>query len=48
MMMMMEKKLEGHINNEEYLMCQKFWDKFGMKDMSDYHDRYLKKMFCIS
>ena len=41
--MMMEKKLEGHISNEEYLMCQKFWDKFGMKNIGNYHDHYLKK-----
>ena len=41
--MMMEKKLEGHISNEEYLMCQKFWDEFGMKNIGNYHDHYLKK-----
>ena len=37
------KKLDGYISDEEYLMCQKIWDKFGMKDMGDYHDHYLKK-----
>ena len=41
--MMMEKKLEGHISNEEYLMCQKFWDEFGIKNIGNYHDHYLKK-----
>ena len=41
--MMMEKKLEGHISNEEYLMCQKFWDEFGMKNIGNYDDHYLKK-----
>ena len=24
-------------------MCEKIWDKFDMKNMSDYHDHYLKK-----
>ena len=37
------KKLDGHISDEEYLMCQKIRDKFDMKDMGDYHDHYLKK-----
>ena len=37
------KKLNDHLSNEEYLMCQKIWDVFGMKNMSDYHDHYLKK-----
>ena len=24
-------------------MCNKTWDIFGMKNMDDYHDHYLKK-----
>ena len=24
-------------------MCQKIWDEFGMKNMADYHNHYLKK-----
>ena len=24
-------------------MCEKIWDEFNIKDMSDYHDHYLKK-----
>ena len=35
-------KLAGHINNEEYLMCKKIWEKFDMKNRADYHDHYLK------
>ena len=37
------KKLDGHISYEEYLTCKKIWDVFGMKNMGDYHDHYLKK-----
>ena len=40
------KKLDGHITHEEYLTCGKIWDKSDMKIMSNYHDRYLKKMIC--
>ena len=36
----------GHVTNEEYLACVKVWNKFNMKNMGDYHDYYLKKMFC--
>ena len=25
------------------MACEKIWDKFGMKNMGDYHDYYLKK-----
>ena len=28
---------------EDYLMCEKIWNKFEMKNMGDYHDHYLKK-----
>ena len=37
------EKLDGHINDEEYLTCKKIWEKFDMKNMGDYHDHYLKK-----
>ena len=37
------KKLDGHINDEDYLACKKIWNEFSMKTMSDYHDHYLKK-----
>ena len=36
---------DGHISIEDYMVCEKIWDKFGMKNMSDYHDHYLKKMY---
>ena len=28
---------------KDYLMCEKIWNKFEMKNMGDYHDHYLKK-----
>ena len=37
------KKLDGHINNEDYLMRKKNWNKFNLKNMGDYHDHFLKK-----
>ena len=40
---MMAKKLDCHISNEEYLMCQKIWGEFGITNMGDYHGHYLKK-----
>ena len=30
------KILDGHINDEEYLTCEKIWDKVDMKNMGDY------------
>ena len=40
---MMMVKYHGHISIKDYLTCEKIWNKFGMKNMGDYHDRYLKK-----
>ena len=37
------KKLDGHIRDEDYLTCNKIWNEFNMKNMSDYHNHYLKK-----
>ena len=37
------EKLDGHINDEDYLTCKKIWNEFNMKNMGDYHDHYLKK-----
>ena len=34
---------DGHISIEDYLTCEKIWNKFKMKNMGDYHDQYLKK-----
>ena len=37
------EKIGGCISDEDYLTCNKIWNKFTMKNMSDYHDHYLKK-----
>ena len=37
------EKLDGHTNDEDYLICKKNWNEFNMKNMGDYHDHYLKK-----
>ena len=37
------KKLDGHINDEDYLTCKKIWNEFNMKNMGYYHDHYLKR-----
>ena len=34
---------DGHISVKDYLTREKIWDKFGMKNMGDYHGHYLKK-----
>ena len=41
------EKLDGHINNEDYLTCKKIWNKYGIKNMYDYHDHYLKKIVLL-
>ena len=38
------KTSDGHISIEDYLICERIWNKFKMKNMGDYHDHYLKKM----
>ena len=35
--------MNGHISDEDHLTCKKIWNEFNMKNMSDYHDHYLKK-----
>ena len=37
------KKLDGHINDEDYLAGKKSWDELYMKNMGDYDDHFLKK-----
>ena len=37
---------DGHVSIEDYMVCERIWDKFNMKNMGDYHDHYLKKR-CI-
>ena len=34
---------DGYISIADYLMCEKIWNEFKIKNMSDYHDHYLKK-----
>ena len=41
--LLLGKKSDGHIRVEDYLTCEKIWDVFGMKNMGDFHDHYLKK-----
>ena len=31
---------DGHVSTKDYMACEKIWDKFGMKNMGDYHDHY--------
>ena len=33
----------GHVSIEDYMVCERIWDKFKMSNMGDYHDHYLKK-----
>ena len=33
---------ETHISNEDYAHAQNVWEKFGLKNMGEYHDLYLK------
>ena len=37
------KTFDGHISDEDYLTCNKIWNEFNMKSMSDYHNHPLKK-----
>ena len=34
---------DGYRSIEDYLVCEKIWNKFMMKNMGDYHDHYLKR-----
>ena len=36
---------DGHIDVNDYLTCKKSWNKFKMKNMGDYHDHYLEKVY---
>ena len=37
-----DKKSDTPISFKDYWTCKNIWDKFDIKDMGDYHDRYLK------
>ena len=41
-----DKISDGNVSIEDYMVCEKIWDKFNMKIMGDYHDHYFKKR-CI-
>ena len=32
---------DGYRSIDDYLVCDKIWNKFEMKNMGDYHDHYL-------
>ena len=34
---------DGHVSIEDYMVREKVWNKFEMKNMDDYHDHYFKK-----
>ena len=36
---------DGYVSIKDYMACEKIWDKFGMKNMGDYHDYYFKKTY---
>ena len=38
-----DKISDGHVSIEDYMVCERIWDKFKMKNMGDYHDHYFKK-----
>ena len=40
----MVKISDGHVSIKDYMVCEKIWDRFNMKNMGDYHDHYLKKI----
>ena len=37
------KMSDGHVSIEDYMVFERIWDKFKIKNMGDYHDYYLKK-----
>ena len=41
-----DEKLDGHISYKYYLTCNKIWKEFNMKNMGDYYDQYLEKIYC--
>ena len=39
---------DGHVSIEDYMVCEKIWDRFNMKNMGNYHDHYFKKGVLLS
>ena len=31
---------DSHVSIEDYMVCERIWDKFKMKNMADYHAHY--------
>ena len=29
---------DGHVSIEDYMVCERTWNRFKMKNMGDYHD----------
>ena len=40
-----DKISDGHLSIKDYMVCERIWDWFKMKNMDDYHDHYLKKTY---
>ena len=38
---------DGHVSTEDYMVCERIWDKFKMKNMGDYHP-YIKRCIIVS
>ena len=38
---------DGYVSIEDYLICEKIWNKFEMKNTGDYHDHYLKEQVLL-
>ena len=38
---------DGIVSAKDYLICEKTWDKFEMKNMGEYHDHYLKNVVLL-
>ena len=36
----------GHVSIKDYMVCERIWERFNMKNMGDYPDLYFKKR-CI-
>ena len=34
------KKLDSHVSDEDYLKYKKVWNEFNTKNMGEYHDHY--------
>ena len=38
---------DGNVSIEDYMVCERIWDKFKKKNMGDYHDHYFKKYLLL-